>query len=303
MTPPNLQEMQKKIVVVYSLGGGNGKSEIAANLAYCLAEQGMKAWIVDANLYAPTQDLIFGLPAAGASLSDFLISPAGSDIPYCDVTSKLAGKGSGRLLLTPSNRDDQDVRFSLQEILNRGTDFSHILPEALFRGMHSTGADILIIDTYPTFEQINEVWLGLTNVLLIISRINELDLENTRMFLRQGTVEDITNKLIVLNNIRLDKDRNVFHDIENQDVSERLAEIRRQAACVIQSDHKDKSSSDGPCDAVIYDEPILYSEKLSIFRQNMRKRDGLFIQKEPTDSFSVSIWNLAEYINAKTAAR
>jgi MinD-like ATPase involved in chromosome partitioning or flagellar assembly len=295
--------MQKKIVVIYSLGGGNGKSEIAANLAYCLAEQGMKAWVLDANLYAPTQDLIFGIPVEDGSLSDFLIRPEGADIPCYDISSKLAGKGSGRLFLTPSNRDDPKVRFSLQDILNRGTDFSQVLPEALFRGMHRTGADILIIDTYPTFEQINEVWLGMTNVLLIVSRINDLDLENTRMFLRQGTVEDITHKLIVLNNIRLDKDRNVFHDIENRQANKRLDEIRRQAACVIQPPPADISALDCPGDIVIYDEPILYSEKLSIFRQSAGKRDGLFVQKEPTDSFSESIRRLAEYINAKTSAR
>jgi|WetSurMetagenome_2_1015567.scaffolds.fasta_scaffold78820_3 MinD-like ATPase involved in chromosome partitioning or flagellar assembly len=298
MSPPVIEDLQKKIIVIYSPGGGNGKSEIAANLAYCLAQSGLKVWVLDANVFAPSQDLIFGLAPVKKSFSDFLVDPSSLEIPVYDV-SKTAGRDvSGKISLTPSNRSDPSLRFHVQEKLNSQEDFSGILPEAIFSGMKTTGADILILDTNPSFERINEVWLGLTSYLLIISRINDIDLKNVRMLLQQENVGDIARKLIVFNNIRLDEKRNVFQAMENTEVLDKLFTLKRDAESIINHGDCREDAGDLTGCVEMYDEPILFSEKLARFRQNL-KRDGLFVQKEPEDPFSLSVARLAESIRAK----
>lgn len=51
----------KKVVVVASGKGGVGKSTVAANLAVTLASQGYKVGLLDADIYGPSQQIMFGV--------------------------------------------------------------------------------------------------------------------------------------------------------------------------------------------------------------------------------------------------
>ena len=50
-----------KIITISSPGGGTGKSEIAAHVAYILANRGKRVWLIDANLFTPSLDLIYNI--------------------------------------------------------------------------------------------------------------------------------------------------------------------------------------------------------------------------------------------------
>jgi ATP-binding protein involved in chromosome partitioning len=59
---PNLAGV-KKIVAVSSGKGGVGKSNVTANLAAALSASGLRVGVLDADIYGPSQAMMFGVPA------------------------------------------------------------------------------------------------------------------------------------------------------------------------------------------------------------------------------------------------
>ena len=291
MKTADIESLKKKILVVYSAGCGNGKSEIAANLAFSIARRGKRTWVLDANTFSPAQDLIFGCTSPGPTFSHFLIDPSMHEIPVHHMDRIFSNPKPVPLFLTPSERHDQQTRFALQEMMNDGSDIYSKIPEAVFKAIHHHKIDLLIIDTHPSFERINEVWMGMTEFLLIISRINPVDIDNLKSLLKDPSVTDITQKLVVFTNVHVDKSRKISPDMDNTAIIEQLQELYRQFehdSCIPDCTNP-LAVPAGKTD--IYDQAFLYSEKLALFQQaSLRKR--MFIEKEPDDNFSKNIERL-----------
>jgi len=61
----------KNIIAVASGKGGVGKSTVAANLALGLAKQGAKVGLVDADIYGPSQHIMFGVESDTPGQAEF----------------------------------------------------------------------------------------------------------------------------------------------------------------------------------------------------------------------------------------
>ena len=66
----------RRVVAVASGKGGVGKSTVASNIALALARQGVRAGLLDADIYGPSQGMMMGVPeGTRPEVSDNLLSP------------------------------------------------------------------------------------------------------------------------------------------------------------------------------------------------------------------------------------
>jgi MinD-like ATPase involved in chromosome partitioning or flagellar assembly len=275
-----------KVVTIYSPGGGTGKSEIAASLAYVLAEKGKKIWLIDANLFAPSLDILYDLNIDNNdTLNEFLLNGALSEIPVCDISHVIKGRSKGRLYLTPSVRNDTEKRYQVERALIEDESTCEKIPEAVFRGLGDE-IDFLIVDTHPGFERVNQVWLGITWYLIILTRITDVDLANLKMHLKEKDLLDIRKKLILFNNVCLDEKRTATMTMNNRQMQEKFTGLIRNPSLVTGSRDTGDSSTE------IFPNHIPYSEELALYPSSK----GLYVQNHKTSKFAEIVTALSEKI-------
>lgn len=273
-----------RIITVYSPDGGTGKSEIAASLANILAGRGKKVWLIDANLYAPTLDLLYNITYDNCdTLTEFMINSELSEIPVCDISHTMKSHGGGRLYLTPCIRNDSEKRFRVETALVDDESSCEKLPAALRSGV-GNDIDLIIVDTHPGFERINQVWLGVTRYLLLISRLTDVDIENLKMLLKERNLLDIRKKLVVFNNVRLDEDRNALRTMDNHQMMGKFLNLFQNPSWI--------AGMNPDSTIEIYQHPIPYSGPLASYPATK----GLYIQSHPMSPFALIMKSLAEKI-------
>ncbi|MDD1676834.1 MAG: AAA family ATPase [Methanomicrobiales archaeon] len=297
MKPADIERVQKNIMVVYSPDGGNGKSEIAANLAFCLARQGKRIWVIDANTVAPSQDILFHCPGRLPTFAEFLLENKLQELPAYRLSEFLPGELDAGICLTPSRREDPELLFRLQELMDHGLDGTRNIPEAIYRKMIHNHIDAVIIDTFPGFGEINQMFLAIAGFLLIVSRITDVDLRNLRTLLQDESIMDIQKKLVVFNNIELDERRQASPAMENTAMIQKLSALKCAADFQPYFDEFRRNSGLQGDGIEIYDRPFLYSRTLALFGQGTERRE-LFVQHAPRDPFSLNIDRLAHHILA-----
>jgi chain length determinant protein tyrosine kinase EpsG len=162
--------VRPRLLAIVSPGAGEGRSYLAANLAVAFAQLGERTLLVDADLRAPRQHRIFGVPERGG-LSAILAGHAGRE-----AVQHLPEFGS--LALLPAGAPPPNP----QELLSRAA-----LPQLL----HELRADfdILLFDTSPArqFADAHGVAFRAGQVLMVARR------DHTRLTDAHRVIRELTD--------------------------------------------------------------------------------------------------------------
>lgn len=194
--------MTGKIVSIHSFRGGTGKSNTTANLASQVALAGKRVGVVDTDIQSPGIHVLFGLDEQkmGKTLNDFLHGKASIREVGFSV-GKNPGEGSGRsqlagkeLYLFPSSIRGQEI----SQILREGIDFNK-LNEAMQMAISEFNLDYLFIDTHPGLNEETLLSIATSDVLIIILRPDNQDLQGTSVTVDVARSLDVPNLFLLIN--------------------------------------------------------------------------------------------------------
>lgn len=212
--------MKGKIVSIHSFRGGTGKSNVAANLAAQVAMTGRRVGVVDTDIQSPGIHVLFGLDEAkmGKTMNDFLHGKAtireigfsvGDHTGGGEGRAKLAGKN---LFLFPSSIKGGEI----SQIIREGIDFN-LLNEGLQTTIKEFDLDYLFIDTHPGLNEETLLSIATSDVLIILLRPDNQDLQGTSVTVDVARSLDVPNLFLLVNKALPKYDfAEIRKDIENE---------------------------------------------------------------------------------------
>lgn len=194
--------MAGKIVSIHSFRGGTGKSNTTANLASQVAMTGKRVGVVDTDIQSPGIHVLFGLDEhkMGKTMNDYLHGkatirevgfPVGENTVEGEGRSQLAGKN---LFLFPSSIKGKEI----SQILHEGVDFNK-LNEGLQTAITEFNLDYLFIDTHPGLNEETLLSIATSDILIIILRPDNQDLQGTAVTVDVARSLDVPNLFLMVN--------------------------------------------------------------------------------------------------------
>ena len=194
--------MAGKIVSIHSFRGGTGKSNTTANLASQVAMTGKRVGVVDTDIQSPGIHVLFGLDEhkMGKTLNDYLHGKATiREVGYSVGDNKVEGEGRSQLagknlFLFPSSIKGKEI----SQILHEGVDFNK-LNEGLQTAITEFDLDYLFIDTHPGLNEETLLSIATSDILIIILRPDNQDLQGTAVTVDVARSLDVPNLFLMVN--------------------------------------------------------------------------------------------------------
>jgi MinD-like ATPase involved in chromosome partitioning or flagellar assembly len=191
-----------KIVSIHSFRGGTGKSNTTANLAAQVALAGKRVGVVDTDIQSPGIHVLFGLDEKkmGKTMNDFLHDKATIKeigLPIHELVGGAPGLSklkNTHIWLFPSSISGRDI----SQILKEGVDFNK-LNEGLQKTISEFNLDYLFIDTHPGLNEETLLSIATSDVLIIILRPDNQDLQGTSVTVDIARSLDVPNLLLMVN--------------------------------------------------------------------------------------------------------
>ena len=206
-----------KIVSIHSFRGGTGKSNATANLAALVALAGKRVGVVDTDIQSPGIHVLFGLDESkmGRTLNDFLHGKCsirevafnvGEKAADAEGRAKLAGQN---LWLFPSSIRGREI----SQIIREGYDVNRLNEgfQTILKELH---LDYLFIDTHPGLNEETLLSIAISDVLIIILRPDNQDLQGTAVTVDIARSLDVPNLILMVN--KAIPDKYDFNDIKKQ---------------------------------------------------------------------------------------
>ena len=166
------------IVSIHSYRGGTGKSNLTANLASSIVQQGKRVAVVDTDLQSPGLHVLFGMSQQqeGLTLNDYLYGRCSIEQAVRDVTSKSGSDETtqGVLFLLPASIKAGEITRMLRE----GYEVN-LLTDGFRTLMKTLRLDYLFIDTHPGLNEETLLSLLISDMLVLILRPDQQDFQGT----------------------------------------------------------------------------------------------------------------------------
>ncbi|MBA3532697.1 MAG: MinD/ParA family protein [Ardenticatenales bacterium] len=185
-----------KVISIHSFRGGTGKSNITANIAAKLAQQGHRVGVFDCDIQSPGIHVIFGLDTNTIvnTINDYLWGTCQIQQAAYQVFTDAASGGSVHLV--PSSIKANDIARILRESYD-----ANAIHNAFRELIAALQLDYLLIDTHPGLNEETLLSIAISDVLLIILRPDQQDFQGTSVTvsvaqrLRVPDIKLIVNKI------------------------------------------------------------------------------------------------------------
>lgn len=185
-----------KVIAIHSYRGGTGKSNLTANLATTVAQQGYRVGVVDTDMPSPGIHNIFGLEpeTVTKTLNSYLGGEADLADSAYDIGQNLNIDGNGKLFLVPSSCKADDIA----RILKDGYDV-RLLNDGFRQLVKTLELDYLFIDTHPGLSKETFLTIAISHCLLLIVRPDKQDYQGTAVTLDVSRQLNVRHVQIVIN--------------------------------------------------------------------------------------------------------
>jgi len=187
-----------RIISIHSFRGGTGKSNITANVAVIVAQQGKRVGIVDTDIQSPGIHALFGLDEdqIDKALNDYLWGRCAVEETAYDVgKGKVTAMGGG-IHLVPSSLKVSE----LARVLGEGYDVD-LLNNGFWDLIRRLSLDYLFIDTHPGLNEDTLLSIAISDILLIILRPDQQDYQGTAVAVDVARRLDIPKMFLVVNKV------------------------------------------------------------------------------------------------------
>jgi MinD-like ATPase involved in chromosome partitioning or flagellar assembly len=186
------------IVSTHSFRGGTGKSNLTANLACVLAQQGRRVGVVDTDIQSPGIHVLFGLDESQMrhSLNDYLWGKCEIQQAAHDVTANLGPGIKGRVYLIPSSIKAGEIA----RVLREGYDVG-LLNDGFQDLVSALKLDVLMIDTHPGLNEETLLSISISDVLAVILRPDQQDYQGTAVTVEVARKLDVPRMMLIVNKL------------------------------------------------------------------------------------------------------
>lgn len=188
------------IISIHSYRGGTGKSNLTANLASSIAQQGKRVAIVDTDIQSPGLHVLFGMKPEqmGLSLNDYLYGRCQIEQATYDVTETLGAQASAQsaLFLLPASIKASEIT----KVLREGYEVN-LLTDG-FRSLIKTfRLDYLLIDTHPGLNEETLLSLLISDILVLLLRPDQQDFQGTAVTVEVARRLRVSKLFLVVNKV------------------------------------------------------------------------------------------------------
>ena len=186
------------IVSIHSYRGGTGKSNLTANLACNMVQQGKRVAVVDTDLQSPGLHVLFGISQQqiGLTLNDYLFGRCSIEQAVHDVTSNIGSDVStkGALFLLPASIKAGEIT----RVLREGYEVN-LLTDGFRTLIRTLRLDYLFIDTHPGLNEETLLSLLISDMLVLILRPDQQDFQGTAVTVEVARKLQMKKILLVIN--------------------------------------------------------------------------------------------------------